>query len=90
MTKPLYNAELFRTYLAPRAGLPCVIMGFVFIAVGIFVFFLASRIALFVFLFILGGVLVLLGATLFIVKCFCPSIIPDRRQVENIFCRCIP
>ena len=90
MVKPLYNAELFRTYLAPRAGLPCALMGIVFLAVGVFVFFLAQRIALFAFLMILGGCLVILGVSLFIIKCLCPGIIPDRRQVEAVLCRCIP
>ena len=90
MPKPLYNAELFRKYLAANSGLPCIVMGFVFLVVGVFVFFLATRVAFFVFLFALGGLLIVFGFIMLMFRCFCPQVIPDRKTVEGIFCRCIP
>merc|ERR1712130_607655 len=90
MPKPLYNADVFRKYLAPIAGLPCICMGTVFIIVAIVILFLASSPPLYGFLFALGGILVAVGCVLLLIRCLCPGIIPERRKIEIVLCRCIP
>mmetsp|Transcript_14574 Transcript_14574/g.57224 ORF Transcript_14574/g.57224 Transcript_14574/m.57224 type:complete len:91 (-) Transcript_14574:269-541(-) len=90
MPKPVHYADTCRKYLTPIAGLPCIVMGSIFLLVGIFVVFFAERIALFIFLMLLGGLVILLGIVLLVIRCCCPNILPERRKVEGCLCVCIP
>ncbi len=84
------NAEFFRRYFSPQSGILCMIFGIMLVICGIIVLLVPRRVAMFWYLIGVGIFVFVLGITLFIIRCFCPQIIPERRKCERCLCRCVP